>query len=70
MITQAVCASFKAELAQAMHNFTTTSGHVFKMALFTSAATLIHQPPLMQQLTKLLVLDTLLVVLLGLQLRI
>lgn len=39
-ITQAVCSSFKSELAQAVHNFTTTSGNVFKLALYTSVATL------------------------------
>jgi hypothetical protein len=31
--TTAVPSSFKAELPQALHNFTTTSGHVFKVAL-------------------------------------
>lgn len=39
-ITQAVCNSFKQELAQAVHNFTITTGHVFKMALYVAAATL------------------------------
>lgn len=32
-ITTAMCASFKAELAQAVHNFTNSTGHVFKLAL-------------------------------------
>ena len=39
-ITQAVCNSFKSELMQAMHNFTTSTGHAFKIALYTSAAAL------------------------------
>ena len=37
--TTAMCNSFKAEILQAIHNFTTTSGHVFKCALYTSTAT-------------------------------
>jgi hypothetical protein len=37
-ITTAMCVSFKAELATASHNFTTTSGHVFKLALIKSAS--------------------------------
>jgi hypothetical protein len=39
-ITQSMCTSFKQELLQGTHNFTTTTGNVFKIALFTSAATL------------------------------
>jgi len=39
-ITQAVANSFKGELLQGTHNFTTTTGNVFKLALYTSAATL------------------------------
>jgi len=39
-ITQAMATSFKQELLQGTHNFTTTTGNVFKIALFTSAATL------------------------------
>jgi len=39
-ITQAVCTSFKQELMQALHNFTTSTGNVFKIAMYTSAATL------------------------------
>jgi len=39
-ITQAMCTSFKVELMQALHNFTTTTGNVFKIALYTSSATL------------------------------
>jgi len=39
-ITQAVANSFKGELLQGQHNFTATTGNVFKLALYTSAATL------------------------------
>jgi hypothetical protein len=39
-ITQAVCNSFKQELGVATHNFTTSTGHTFRIALYTSAATL------------------------------
>ena len=39
-ITQALCSSFKQELALGLHNFTLTTGNVFKVALYTSAATL------------------------------
>lgn len=39
-ITQAMCTSFKAELMQALHNFTASTGNVFKLALYTSAASL------------------------------
>ena len=39
-ITQAVCNSFKGELLQGTHNFTAATGNVFKLALYTSAATL------------------------------
>ena len=39
-ITQAMCTSFKVELLTATHNFTNSSGHTFKLALFTNAATL------------------------------
>ncbi len=39
-ITQAMCTSFKQELLQATHNFTATTGNVFKIALYTSSATL------------------------------
>ncbi len=39
-ITQAVCTSFKKELATGTHDFTLTTGDTFKLALFTSAATL------------------------------
>ena len=38
-ITQAMCTSFKQGLLTAQHNFT-TGGDVFKLALFTSSATL------------------------------
>jgi hypothetical protein len=39
-ITQAVANSFKGELMQGQHNFTAATGNVFKLALYTSAATL------------------------------
>lgn len=39
-ITQAMCTSFKLELMQGMHNFNATGGDTFKIALYTSAATL------------------------------
>ena len=38
--TSAVCTSFKVELLQGEHNFTTSTGDSFKIALYTSAATL------------------------------
>lgn len=39
-ITQAMCSSFKQEILVATHNFTVTTGDVFKLALYTSSATL------------------------------
>ena len=39
-ITQAVANSFKGELLTGTHNFTLSTGNVFKLALYTSAATL------------------------------
>lgn len=39
-ITQAMCTSFKQEILVGTHNFTLTTGDVFKIALYTSAATL------------------------------
>ncbi len=39
-ITQAMCTSFKVELMQGTHNFNASGGDVFKIALYTSAATL------------------------------
>ena len=38
-ITSAMCGSFKAELGQALHNFTITTGHVFKCALIKATPT-------------------------------
>lgn len=38
-ISQAMCTSFKQELLEGKHDFR-TSGHTFKLALFTSSATL------------------------------
>ena len=39
-ITSAVCTSFKVELLKGVHNFTATTGNTFKIALYTSEATL------------------------------
>ena len=39
-ITQAMPTSFKKELLQAVHDFTASTGDVFKIALYTSAAAL------------------------------
>ena len=38
-ITQAMCTTFKKELLQAKHNFS-TGGNTFKLALYTSSATM------------------------------
>ena len=39
-ITQAMCTSFKKELLEAKHNFLNSGGNTFKIALYTSSATL------------------------------
>jgi len=39
-ITQAICNSFKQELLEGEHDFKASTGDVFKLALYTSAATL------------------------------
>jgi hypothetical protein len=39
-ITQAMCSSFKAELLLAVHDFRSTGGDTFKLALYTSSATI------------------------------
>jgi len=39
-ITQAMCTSFKKELLEGTHNFKNSGGGTFKLALFTSSATL------------------------------
>ncbi len=39
-ITQAMCTSFKAELMLAVHDFRPTTGDTFKIALYTSSATI------------------------------
>ena len=39
-ITQAMCTSFKEELMTATHDFTASTGNSFKLALYTSSATL------------------------------
>ena len=38
-ITQAMCTSFKKELLEAKHNFLLSGGNDFKLALYTSSAT-------------------------------
>ena len=39
-ISSAICSSFKQELLQGKHNFASSGGHTFKLALFTSSASL------------------------------
>jgi hypothetical protein len=39
-ISQAMCTSFKSELLTAEHNFAASGGDTFKIALYTSSATL------------------------------
>ena len=39
-ITQAMCTSFKKELLEAKHNFLLSGGNDFKLALYTSSATM------------------------------
>ena len=39
-IYQTMCTSFKAEVAQALHNFTAGTGNVFKLALYLATANL------------------------------
>ena len=39
-IVQTMCTSFKAEVAQGLHNFTRTTGNVFKLALYVATANL------------------------------
>ena len=39
-IPSEICNSFKAEVLQALHNFTASSGNSFTLALYTSSATL------------------------------
>jgi hypothetical protein len=39
-ISQALCTSFKVELMTGTHDFTTSTGNTFKLALYTSTATL------------------------------
>lgn len=40
-ITQAMCTSFKTQLMTATHDFTTTTGDVFKLALFRAQASIV-----------------------------
>lgn len=39
-ITSAICSSFKVNLGLALHDFTISTGHVIKAALYAAAATL------------------------------
>ena len=39
-ITQAMCTSFKAEIMLAVHDFRNTGGDTFKLAMYTSSATI------------------------------
>ena len=39
-IKSAICTSFKVELLKGVHDFTATTGDTFKIALYTSSATL------------------------------
>ena len=39
-LTQSMCTSFKDQLLEAVHDFRTSGGDVFKLALYSSAATL------------------------------
>ena len=39
-LTTAMCTSFKKEVLEALHDFNTTSGSTFKIALYTSTASL------------------------------
>jgi hypothetical protein len=39
-ITSAICTSFKVEILKGVHNFTASTGDTFRLALYTSSATL------------------------------
>lgn len=39
-ISQAMCTSFKVEILKGVHNFTASTGNTFKLALYTSSASL------------------------------
>ena len=39
-ISSAICNTFKTEVLKAVHNFTASSGNSFKLALYTSSASL------------------------------
>jgi len=39
-ITEAMCTSFKQEVLEGVHNFKSSGGHTFKIALYTSSASL------------------------------
>ena len=39
-ISSAICNTFKTEVLKAVHNFTASSGNSFKLALYTSSASM------------------------------
>ena len=39
-ITSAICSTFKRDLLKGKHSFESSGGHTFKIALFTSSASL------------------------------
>ena len=41
-ISQAMCTSFKKELLEGTHNFLASGGNSFKLALYTSSASLVE----------------------------
>jgi hypothetical protein len=53
-----MCTSFKTELLYGAHDFDAASGDTFKIALYTSSATLMRQRLRIRLLTKLVVLTT------------
>ena len=52
-ITQAICNSFKKELLDGSHSFKQSGGDTFKLALYTSGATLNSATTTTSQLVKL-----------------
>ena len=56
-ISSAICSSFKQEILVGTHNFTASSGDTFKIALFTSSATLGASTTAFSSSTKLQILQ-------------
>jgi hypothetical protein len=56
-ITQAMCDSFKVQILSGQQNLVSGSGVVYKLALYTSSATLSNATAAIQLLAKLLALD-------------